>query len=119
MLDLFLIAGHNGAGKSSYGKNFLPEKAQQLLIFDGDLMYYQKRQQIFSQTHRAKYASKQAEEYTVEQFESALDYAVKNRKDFAYEGHFHTEATWNPIRYLKKQGYSSDGFFGCRKPKFL
>ena len=40
MPNLFLIAGHNGAGKSSYGKNFLPEKAQQLLVFDGDLMYY-------------------------------------------------------------------------------
>jgi predicted ABC-type ATPase len=37
MPNLYIIAGHNGAGKSTFGKNLLPQNAQNLTIFDGEL----------------------------------------------------------------------------------
>jgi predicted ABC-type ATPase len=32
MPNLYIIAGHNGAGKSTFGKNLLPLNAQNLTI---------------------------------------------------------------------------------------
>lgn len=42
MPNLYIIAGHNGAGKSTYGKSLLPPNAQNLTIFDSDLVFSQK-----------------------------------------------------------------------------
>jgi predicted ABC-type ATPase len=33
MPNLYIIAGHNGAGKSTFGKSLLPQNAQNLTIF--------------------------------------------------------------------------------------
>ena len=42
MPNLYIIAGHNGAGKSTFGRKLLPNQAQNISIFDGDVVYSQK-----------------------------------------------------------------------------
>jgi predicted ABC-type ATPase len=56
MPNLYIIAGHNGAGKSTFGKNLLPQNAQNLTIFDGDLVYSQKLKHFSSYINVHKYA---------------------------------------------------------------
>jgi predicted ABC-type ATPase len=111
MLNLYIIAGHNGAGKSTFGKNLLPQNAQNLTIFDGDLVYSQKLKHFFSYIKVHKYAAQEADEATVEEFEKLSKEAIDSQADFAYEGHFSNENSWDTIRYFKKQGYTISMIF--------
>jgi predicted ABC-type ATPase len=105
MPNLYIIAGHNGAGKSTYGKDLLPQNAQILPIFDGDVIYSQKLRYISSYIKVYKYAAQEAEEYTLKSFEKLTQDAIEKQYDFAYEGHFSNEESWNTIRFFRKQGY--------------
>ena len=105
MPNLYIIAGHNGAGKSTFGKNLLPQNAQNLTIFDGDLVYSQKLKHFSSYIKVHKYAAQEADEATVEEFERLSKEAIGTQSDFAYEGHFSNENSWDTIRFFKTQGY--------------
>ena len=91
MPNLYIIAGHNGAGKSTFGKNLLPQNAQNLTIFDGDLIYTQKLKYFSSYIKVHKYAAQEANDATVEEFEILSKEAITTQSDFAYEGHFSNE----------------------------
>jgi predicted ABC-type ATPase len=106
MPNLYIIAGHNGAGKSTFGKNLLPQNAQNLTIFDGDLVFSQKLKYFSSYIKVHKYAVQEADEATVEEFEKLTKEALFTQSDFAYEGHFSNENSWDTIRFFKKQGYT-------------
>jgi predicted ABC-type ATPase len=111
MPNLYIIAGHNGAGKSTFGKNLLPQKAQNLTIFDGDLVYNQKLKHLSSYIKVHKYAAQEADEATVEEFERLSKEAIGTQSDFAYEGHFSNENSWDTIRFFKTQGYAISMIF--------
>lgn len=111
MPNLFIITGHNGAGKSTFGKNLLPLSAQNLTIFDGDLVYSQKLKFFSSYIKVHKYAAQEADEATVEEFEKLSKEAIASQSDFAYEGHFSNENSWDTIRFFKKQEYDISMIF--------
>ena len=111
MPNLFIIAGHNGAGKSTFGKELLPQNAQNLTIFDGDLVFSQKLKFFSSYIKVHKYAAQEADEATVEEFEKLSKEAIATQSDFAYEGHFSNENSWETIRYFRKQGYTISMIF--------
>jgi predicted ABC-type ATPase len=111
MPNLYIIAGHNGAGKSTFGKNLLPQNAQNLTIFDGDLVYSQKLKYFSSYIKVHKYAAQEADDATVEEFERLSKEAIATQSDFAYEGHFSNENSWDTIRYFRTQGYSVSMIF--------
>lgn len=111
MPNLYIIAGHNGAGKSTFGKKLLPQNAQNLTIFDGDLVFSRKLKYFSSYIRVHKYAAQEADEATIEEFEKLSKEAIASQSDFAYEGHFSNENSWDTIRFFKTQGYSISMFF--------
>ncbi len=111
MPNLHIIAGHNGAGKSTFGKDLLPKNAQNLTIFDGDLVFSQKLKHFSSYIKVHKYAVQEADDATVEEFERLSKEAIATQSDFAYEGHFSNENSWDTIRFFRKQGYTISMIF--------
>lgn len=115
---LYIITGSNGAGKSTIGRDFLPENLKEEYIFDGDKLYVQKRNELWRDGMRAnKEIRKLANQYTVETFEKLRDNALKNRTNFIYEGHFTEEEQWEAPRLFKAAGYEIHLLFlGLRNP---
>ena len=111
MPKLFIIAGQNGAGKSSYGKNLLPNSAQYLPIFDGNKVFAKKRDELFKSIKVAKYARQEANEFTNAEFIRLSGQAIANHEDFAYEGHFSSEGPWETIRKFRGVGYETTMVF--------
>lgn len=105
MPNLYLIAGHNGAGKSTYGRLLLPEPAQTLPIFDGDVVYHAALREAFVRLKVAKFAQREAMETTIGRFEELAGEALRKQLDFAYEGHFNGEGPWDTVRRFKEAGY--------------
>jgi predicted ABC-type ATPase len=102
MADLYIITGSNGAGKSSVGPRYLPEKIfNQGPVFDGDKLFVEKRKELWHTIKSPKECSKLAYEFVVETFEWFVEEALSEFRDFAYEGHFTNEATWDiPLRFM-------------------
>ncbi len=111
MPNLYIIAGHNGSGKSTFGKNLLPLNAQNLTIFDGDLVFSQKLKFFSSYIKIHKYAVQEADEATVKEFEKLSKEAIVTQSDFAYEDHFSNDNSWETIKYFRKQGYTISMIF--------
>jgi predicted ABC-type ATPase len=111
MPSLYIIAGHNGSGKSTFGKNLLPQNAQNLTMFDGDLVFSQKLKHFSSYIKVHKYAVQEADDATVEEFERLSKEAIATQSDFAYEGHFSNENSWDTIRFFRRQGYTISMIF--------
>ena len=108
MPDLYIITGSNGAGKSAVGPDYLPESIQQkCIVFDGDKLFMQKQRELWLSGIRAiKEAKKIAFSFVEETFESLVEDAITNKKDFVYEGHFTNDATWDVPRKFKANGFS-------------
>ena len=111
MPNLYIIAGHNGAGKSTFGRKLLPNQAQNLSIFDGDVVYSQKLKEASLTIRVHKYAVQQADEETVEEFARLSNEAIETQSDFAYEGHFSNESSWGTILHFKEKGYTINMIF--------
>ncbi|MEA5426830.1 zeta toxin family protein [Arcicella lustrica] len=112
MPNLFVITGANGAGKSTLSKDLLPQEFSLLDVFDGDKFFVEKLKAIFpSQIKSPKYARDLAFQATVEAFESLVENAIKENKNFAYEGHFSTASPWKTIEQFKIAGYRITMFF--------
>jgi predicted ABC-type ATPase len=59
-----------------------------------------------------------AYEFLIETFENLVETALASNKDFAYEGHFTNEATWDIPRRFRAAGYAIHLlFFGLRDPE--
>lgn len=97
MPQLYIITGSNGAGKSAVGVDYLPLTIQQnCTVFDGDKLYMQKQRDLWSDGIRAhKEAKKMALQFVEETFDNLVEQALTTQSDFAYEGHFTNEATWD------------------------
>ena len=105
MPDLTIIAGCNGAGKSTYAPSFLPDGQ---ISFDYD--------KVFLTYYRALPDSEMrdiiAKNKTSADFESAVKHAIDNNLNFCYETNFDA----HPIHWaekFKEFGYSLNLIFFC------
>ena len=107
MPELFIITGSNGAGKSSVGPKYLPDHIRQRgPVFDGDKLFIEKRKELWRTIKSNKECSKLAYAFVTETFDSLVETALSRNQDFAYEGHFTNEATWDIPRQFRASGYS-------------
>ncbi|WP_439557498.1 zeta toxin family protein [Dyadobacter sp.] len=106
MPSLFVITGANGAGKSTLSKILLPSELSYLTVFDGDKFFVNRLNELFpSHIKSPKYAREQAFQDTVSEFEKLVDRAINENEDFAYEGHFSSEAPWETILNFRANKY--------------
>jgi len=108
MPELYIITGSNGAGKSSVGFQYIPLKFRKgHSVFDGDKLFVLKQKELWDNGLKMpKEAKKIALAFVQGKFEQLLDEALKERKSFAYEGHFTNEAAWDVPKRLKDAGYT-------------
>jgi predicted ABC-type ATPase len=107
MPELFIITGSNGAGKSSIGPEYLPTHIrQQGPVFDGDKLFVEKRKELWQSIKSHKECAKLAYAFVTETFDRLVETALSGKQDFAYEGHFTNEATWDIPRQFRTAGYS-------------
>lgn len=119
MPELYIITGSNGAGKSSVGKDYLPQHIQQhYAIFDGDKLFMQRQKDLWNEGIRAnKEAKKLAYEYVTDTFDQLVEEALAANETFVYEGHFTNDATWDIPKRFKGNGYIINLiFFGLTTP---
>jgi predicted ABC-type ATPase len=119
MPALYIITGSNGAGKSTVGFSYLPIDIQNnYSIFDGDKLFMTKQRELWESGIRAhKEAKKIAYQFVSDTFDTIVTNALKNNDNFAYEGHFTNDATWDIPKKFKLAGYTINMiFFGLSNP---
>lgn len=105
MPDLIIIAGCNGAGKSTFASSFLPEG---LTSFDYDRRFLENYHSLTDSELREKFAKDQ----TTKDFEDSVAKSIKNRMDFCYETNFDIHPLyWAEI--FKENGYQINLIFFC------
>jgi predicted ABC-type ATPase len=105
MADLIIIAGCNGAGKSTFASSFLPEG---LTSFDYDRLYLENYHSLPDSELREQFTKNQ----TTKDFERSIEKALAKNTDFCYETNFDS----NPIFWAKKfkeNGYQISLIFFC------
>ena len=107
MPKLIIIAGCNGAGKSTFATSFLPEG---LMSFDYDRVYLENYNSLSDSELREKFAR----DKTTKQFESVAYNAIENKLDFCYETNFDTQPLIWP-KIFRNKGYQIDLIFFCIK----
>lgn len=105
MPNLIVIAGCNGAGKSTYASSFLPDG---LTSFDYDKLYLENYSILPDSELRDKFAR----DNTTRSFENSVKRAVTNKTDFCYETNFDSLPIHWPEKF-KKQGYVINLIFFC------
>jgi predicted ABC-type ATPase len=113
MPSLHILTGSNGAGKSTIGPDYLPLEIQEnCKVFDGDKLFMEKQSELWRGGMRAhKEAKKIAFAFVEETFDTLVADALSSNADFAYEGHFTNDATWDiPIEF-KENGYQINIIF--------
>ena len=102
---LTIIAGCNGAGKSTFAPSFL---SGGLLSFDYDKLFLELYNQLPESELREEFASNK----TTEIFEKAVEEALSSKADFCYETNFDV----NPLYWaemFKNEGYTINLIFFC------
>lgn len=103
MPDLTIIAGCNGAGKSTFASSFLPEG---LTSFDYDRIFIENYNSLPDSELREYFAQNQ----TTQHFESSIDKALKDNADFCYETNFDSHPLYWPQKF-KENGYQINLIF--------
>lgn len=88
---LIIVAGCNGAGKSTFSKDIVHDT---VIPFD----YDKKKLEFYHSMVDSEFREIIANNKTTEEFESSIDGAFSNYKDFCYETNFDT----HPIFWAKK-----------------
>jgi len=78
MPDLIIIAGCNGAGKSTFATSLLPDG---LTSFDYDKRFLENYQSLPDSELRETFAKNQ----TTKDFETSVAKAIESKTDFCYE----------------------------------
>lgn len=105
MPNLIVIAGCNGAGKSTFATSFLPDG---LTSFDYDKLYLE----YFSALPDNEFRDKFAKDSTTKDFEEAVKLALTNKTDFCYETNFDSDPLYWP-EHFRKQGFTINLIFFC------
>ena len=105
MPDLVIIAGCNGAGKSTFASSFLPEG---LSSFDYDRVFLENYYSLPDSELREQFAKNQ----TTKDFERSVNIALLNNTDFCYETNFDTHPTFWAQKF-KDKGYQLNLIFFC------
>jgi predicted ABC-type ATPase len=105
MPDLIIIAGCNGAGKSTFASSFLPEG---LTSFDYDRLYLENYDSLPDSELRTEFAKNQ----TTQEFESSVEKALLNKMDFCYETNFDSIPLYWAQKF-KDNGYQINLIFFC------
>lgn len=104
---LRIIAGCNGAGKSTYSQSYISE-GDQVVPFDYDKRYHEIYNSMFDSDMRDTMAKNQ----TNDEFVKAIEVAFQNRQSFCYETNFDQQ----PLLWVKKAqklGYCLELVFFC------
>jgi predicted ABC-type ATPase len=107
MPNLFIIAGCNGAGKSTFSSSFLPNN---LTSFDYDALYLSNYNSLQDSELRDIIAKSK----TTEVFENEVYHSINNKLDFCYETNFDEHPLYWP-EIFKKSGYELNIIFFCLK----
>lgn len=105
MPDLIIIAGCNGAGKSTFASSFLPEG---LTSFDYDRLFIENYNALTDSELRERIARNQ----TSDAFETSIDRALTSKADFCYETNFDSHPLYWPQKF-KESGYQINMIFFC------
>ena len=96
MPDLTVIAGCNGAGKSTFASSFLPEG---LTSFDYDRIFLENYDSLPDSELREHFARNQTSQY----FEASIDKALKSNVDFCYETNFDSHPLYWPEKFKENR----------------
>jgi predicted ABC-type ATPase len=105
MPELIIIAGCNGAGKSTFASSFLPEG---LTSFDYDRLFLENYNSLPDSELREKFAK----DKTTKDFENAVEKSFSNNTDFCYETNFDSLPLFWPKRF-KENNYMVNLIFFC------
>lgn len=105
MPDLIVIAGCNGAGKSTFAPSFLTEG---ISSFDYDKLFLENYHSLPDSELREKFAK----DKTTEMFENSVHEAILNNNDFCYETNFDTHPLFWPKKF-RSNGYQIKLIFFC------
>jgi len=100
MPELYVIAGPNGSGKTTFSADLVPPG---IAIFDGDKELLQ-LQQKFTGTDPSRLMEYINEEYFPEKKEAA----IRSRTDFAFETNFATSDVMQTAKLFKSAGYETN-----------
>ena len=107
MPNLIIIAGCNGAGKSTFASSLLPTN---ITSFDFDKLFIENYNSLPDSELREIFAK----DKTTNEFEQVIKSSLENKKDFCYETNFDTY----PIYWAKKfknAGFKLNLIFFCLK----
>mgnify|MGYP003649614966 CR=1 FL=1 len=102
---LFVIAGCNGSGKSSFANVVTPVEVES---FDYDKEYLREYNSIKDSELRAVFAHQKTRHF----LEESINFAIKNRLDFCYETNFNSTPMYWPEKF-KDAGFELVLFFFC------
>lgn len=105
MPDLIIIAGCNGAGKSTFALSFLPEG---MTSFDYDRLFLENYNSLPDSELREQFARNQTTKY----FELSIEKAISNKTDYCYETNFDSHPLYWPKKF-KENGYQINLIFFC------
>ena len=105
MPELIIIAGCNGAGKSTFASSFLPEG---LTSFDYDRLFIENYNSIPDSELRELFSKEQ----TTKEFESSVQKSILNKSSFCYETNFDAHPIYWAQKF-KKEGYQINLIFFC------
>ena len=105
MPKLIIIAGCNGAGKSTFATSFLPEG---LTSFDYDRLFIENYNSLPDSELREEFAKNQ----TTKDFKVSIEKALSNNSDFCYETNFDSYPIYWPEKF-KENGYQINLIFFC------
>lgn len=105
MPDLIVIAGCNGAGKSTFASSFLPEG---LSSFDYDRLLLENYSCLPDSELRSQFAKDQ----TTKDFELCIENALMQKTNFCYETNFDSHPLYWAQKF-KANGYNLNLIFFC------
>ena len=103
--QLLVIAGCNGAGKSSYSRILSPEGIE---AFDYDKHFLE----IYSSIIPTDFQDQMAHNMTFQKLETQIDQAIEAGKSFAYETNFNSDPLHWPLIF-KAKGYAVNMIYFC------
>ncbi|WPR76013.1 zeta toxin family protein [Algoriphagus sp. NG3] len=103
--QLLVIAGCNGAGKSSYSGILSPEG---IAVFDYDKHFLE----IYSSIIPTDFQDQMAHNMTFQKLETQIDQAIDAGRSFAYETNFNSDPLYWPLIF-KAKGYVVNMIYFC------